>query len=243
MRTTEPPSEDTAEAPLDGAGPVEVRRELKAILESQPFRTSRQCRDLLQYIVEHSLAGPASELRERIVGIEVLAAHPPMTPRKTQSSACAPLTSASASRSFTRRRATARSILNSSRERTAPAFGLQPRPRRPSLLQPTQCRSWRKQTRRTLPTQFQLRTIHPRIPKHHPPPLRRLNFQRRQRHLPHDDPKSCPVGNGVLAASSSLLLSPFFAQQRRHWPSSSGRHALRPKRASGRPWSNSRIPS
>ena len=55
---------------------VEVRKELQQILESQPFRTSRQCRDLLQYIVENSLRGQDAQLRERVVGAEVFGRPP-----------------------------------------------------------------------------------------------------------------------------------------------------------------------
>ncbi|WP_221313201.1 hypothetical protein [Granulicella aggregans] len=50
---------------------AEVRATLHLILQSQPFRTSRQCQDLLRYIVKHSLHGDDASLRERILGIEV----------------------------------------------------------------------------------------------------------------------------------------------------------------------------
>jgi hypothetical protein len=50
---------------------AEVRATLQLILQSQPFRTSRQCQDLLSYIVKHSLHGDDASLRERILGIEV----------------------------------------------------------------------------------------------------------------------------------------------------------------------------
>jgi hypothetical protein len=41
------------------------------MLNSTPFRTSRQCQDLLRYIVLHSLSGEDESLRERIIGVEV----------------------------------------------------------------------------------------------------------------------------------------------------------------------------
>ncbi len=44
---------------------------LHEILESPPFRTSKQCQEMLQYVVEHSLAGNDAELRERVIGIQV----------------------------------------------------------------------------------------------------------------------------------------------------------------------------
>lgn len=49
----------------------DVHATLDLILESQPFRTSKQCQNLLRYIVEHSLVGDEAGLRERILGIEV----------------------------------------------------------------------------------------------------------------------------------------------------------------------------
>jgi hypothetical protein len=48
-----------------------VRATLDIILQSQPFRTSRQCQNLLSYIVDHSLRDDDASLRERILGIEV----------------------------------------------------------------------------------------------------------------------------------------------------------------------------
>ena len=53
-----------------------VRMALAQILQSPPFRTSRQCQDLLSYVVEHSLSGEDELLRERIIGIEVFARQP-----------------------------------------------------------------------------------------------------------------------------------------------------------------------
>lgn len=52
-------------------GADEVRSALEQILASQPFRTSRQCQNLLHYIVDRSLKGEDSSLRERILGVEV----------------------------------------------------------------------------------------------------------------------------------------------------------------------------
>ena len=54
----------------------EVRAVLVQILESQPFRTSKQCKDLLQYIVERSLTGDESALRERVIGTAVFGRKP-----------------------------------------------------------------------------------------------------------------------------------------------------------------------
>ena len=47
---------------------VLVREALRGVLDSAPFRSTRQCQALLTYIVEHSLAGEANLLRERVIG-------------------------------------------------------------------------------------------------------------------------------------------------------------------------------
>ena len=49
----------------------QIKDALEDILQSAPFRTSRQCQDMFSYIVEHSLAGSDESLRERVIGIEV----------------------------------------------------------------------------------------------------------------------------------------------------------------------------
>ena len=49
---------------------------LDDILQSVPFRTSRQCQSLFRYMVEHSLTGSDDSLRERIIGIEVFGRAP-----------------------------------------------------------------------------------------------------------------------------------------------------------------------
>jgi hypothetical protein len=48
-----------------------VRAELERLLESPAFRTSRRCREFLQYIVEHTLSGPSGTLKERSIGVEL----------------------------------------------------------------------------------------------------------------------------------------------------------------------------
>lgn len=55
----------------DIAPPAAVLHELEAILESPPFRTSRQCQRLLRYIVQQTLDGHTDALRERVIGMEV----------------------------------------------------------------------------------------------------------------------------------------------------------------------------
>jgi len=48
-----------------------VQKALDEILKSTPFRASKQSQQLLQYIVDHSLAGHLEQLKERIIGAEV----------------------------------------------------------------------------------------------------------------------------------------------------------------------------
>lgn len=56
---------------IDHPPASEVTEVLRHILESQPFKTSKQCQDLLQFVVDRSLKGDDASLRERIIGMEV----------------------------------------------------------------------------------------------------------------------------------------------------------------------------
>ena len=49
----------------------EVRAELGRLLESSTFRTSKRCREFLEYIVEHTMHGPSGTLKERSIGVEL----------------------------------------------------------------------------------------------------------------------------------------------------------------------------
>lgn len=53
-----------------------VKKALEEMARSVPFRTSRQCQDLLRYIVLHSLSGEDEMLRERLIGVEVFGRRP-----------------------------------------------------------------------------------------------------------------------------------------------------------------------
>ncbi len=55
---------------------LQVKKALDDMVTSAPFRTSRQCQDLLRYIVLHSLSGGEESLRERIIGVEVFGRRP-----------------------------------------------------------------------------------------------------------------------------------------------------------------------
>jgi len=48
-----------------------VRSELSRLLESAAFRSSKRCREFLEYIVEHTLRGPSGTLKERAIGVEL----------------------------------------------------------------------------------------------------------------------------------------------------------------------------
>src|SRR4029434_2487483 len=48
-----------------------VMAELARLLESSAFRTSKRCREFLEYIVVHTISGPSSTLKERSIGIEL----------------------------------------------------------------------------------------------------------------------------------------------------------------------------
>src|SRR5450755_1224310 len=48
-----------------------VRAELNRLLESSAFRTSKRCREFLEYIVQHTMNGPTGALKERCIGVEL----------------------------------------------------------------------------------------------------------------------------------------------------------------------------
>lgn len=56
---------------LEGVPEAEVRKTLSAILQSPPFHTSKQSRELLQFIVEQTLANRLEMLKERVIGAHV----------------------------------------------------------------------------------------------------------------------------------------------------------------------------
>ena len=64
-------AEPETPTPEDRPSTAQVNETLRRILESPPFRTSKQCQDLLRYIVEHSMSGDDSLLKERSIGAEV----------------------------------------------------------------------------------------------------------------------------------------------------------------------------
>jgi hypothetical protein len=48
-----------------------IRAELNRLQESPAFRTSKRCREFLDYIVKHTIHGPTGTLKERSIGVEL----------------------------------------------------------------------------------------------------------------------------------------------------------------------------
>ena len=63
----------------DSVGPneaVQVQRTLASILNSVQFRSSKQCQDILRYVIEQSLNDQGDLLRERVIGAMVFGRRP-----------------------------------------------------------------------------------------------------------------------------------------------------------------------
>ena len=56
--------------------PAEIQAQLKSILESPFFRTSKRCRLFLEQVVEHSLSESPEPLKERTLGVRVFSREP-----------------------------------------------------------------------------------------------------------------------------------------------------------------------
>src|SRR5919204_619702 len=72
------PSNGLAPVGLDGARAAtlpaeEIRLQLKRLVESPFFRTSKRCRLFLEHVVDHSLNDPSESLKERTLGVQVFA--------------------------------------------------------------------------------------------------------------------------------------------------------------------------
>lgn len=59
---------------------LRIREALGDILQSAPFRSSRQCQVFLSYVVERTLAGESDLLRERVIGTQVFGRSPDYEP-------------------------------------------------------------------------------------------------------------------------------------------------------------------
>ncbi len=56
---------------LDEEREQAVRTELDHVLDSPAFRTSKRCRNFLEYIVKHTISGPQLTLKERSIGVDL----------------------------------------------------------------------------------------------------------------------------------------------------------------------------
>ena len=54
---------------LDQSQEDAVRAEIGRLLESPAFRTSKRCREFLEYVVEHTMNGANGALKERSLGV------------------------------------------------------------------------------------------------------------------------------------------------------------------------------
>ncbi len=72
LKSRVPQEHGLEDAPARG----EIYEQLDRILASYPFRTSRQCKELLRYLVQHSLTKDDAPLRERVIGMEVFGRQP-----------------------------------------------------------------------------------------------------------------------------------------------------------------------
>lgn len=61
---------------LSSADVGRIQHALTDLLGSRPFRSTQQCSSLLRYIVEHTLSGEESLLRERVIGAEIFGRSP-----------------------------------------------------------------------------------------------------------------------------------------------------------------------
>jgi hypothetical protein len=70
----------TSSEVISHADAVRIREALGDVLQSAPFRSTRQCQSFLKYIVERTLAGENDLLRERVIGAEVFGRGPDYEP-------------------------------------------------------------------------------------------------------------------------------------------------------------------
>jgi hypothetical protein len=71
---------ESSSVAVSHADAVRIREALRDVLDSAPFRGSRQCQLFLTYVVERTLAGENDLLRERVIGAEVFGRTPDYEP-------------------------------------------------------------------------------------------------------------------------------------------------------------------
>ena len=70
------PSAVPDSAPAEAFTPAEIQAQLKRLVESPFFRSSKRCRLFLDRVVEHSLSQSPEPLKERTLGVHVFAREP-----------------------------------------------------------------------------------------------------------------------------------------------------------------------
>src|SRR5688572_16562734 len=61
---------------VDTIAPAEVRLQLKRLIDSPFFKTSKRCRQFLECVIEHSLGNAPEPLKERTLGVHVFGRQP-----------------------------------------------------------------------------------------------------------------------------------------------------------------------
>ena len=76
MNAAEPRTSSTGNFPANEDDRLEIRNQLERILAHPQFQNSRRYPALLRYVVERTLDGNGSSLKERTIGIEVFGREP-----------------------------------------------------------------------------------------------------------------------------------------------------------------------
>jgi hypothetical protein len=75
MRSNAAPAGDAGALP-EAIAPAEIQAQLKRLVESPFFRSSKRCRLFLERVVEHSLSQSPEPFKERTLGVQVFAREP-----------------------------------------------------------------------------------------------------------------------------------------------------------------------
>src|ERR1700733_10884321 len=76
MNASEPRISSTGDFPANEDDRLEIRNQLERVLAHPQFQNSRRYPALLRYVVERTLDGNGSSLKERTIGIEVFGREP-----------------------------------------------------------------------------------------------------------------------------------------------------------------------
>ena len=72
----EPSQAPVRHAPFSPEERVAIRKQLERMLANSLFKNSKRYPNLLRYVVEHTLEGDPSELKERHLGVQVFGREP-----------------------------------------------------------------------------------------------------------------------------------------------------------------------